>query len=82
MKWYDIYEEGFIVMDGHVRVHYLGGAYGNTFIEACKFLIEKTGQGEIRLDENGNKYACDWGCRWFPTFEEAQKATMVKYCEV
>ena len=24
MKWYDIYEEGFVVMEGHVRAHYLG----------------------------------------------------------
>lgn len=44
------------------------------FIEACKNLIEVTGRGEIRRDENGNKYAHDWGCRWFPTLEEAQKS--------
>lgn len=74
MKWYDIYEEGFVVMEGHGRAHYLGSAYGNTFIEACKNLIKVTGQGEIRRDENGNEYACDWGCRWFPTLEEAQKS--------
>ena len=74
LKWYDIYEEGFVVMEDHVRAHYLGSAFGNTFIEACKNLIEVTGQGEIRRDENGNEYACDWGCRWFPTLEEAQKS--------
>lgn len=74
LKWYDIYEEGFVVMEGHGRAHYLGGAYGNTFIEACKNFIKETGQGEIRRDENGNEYACDWGCRWFPTLEGAQKS--------
>lgn len=57
-------------MEGHGRVHYIGGAFGNTFIEACKNLIKVTEQGEIRRDENGNEYACDWGCRWFPTLEE------------
>lgn len=46
-------------MEGHGRAHYLGSAYGNTFIEACKNFIEVTGQGEIRRDENGNEYTCD-----------------------
>lgn len=61
-------------MEGHVRAHYLGTAIGNTFIEACKTFIKKTGRGEIRRDENGNEYACNWGCRWFPTLKEAQKS--------
>jgi hypothetical protein len=74
LKKYDIYEEGFWIMEGHVKAHYIGSATGETFIEACKNLMKQIGRGEVRFDENGNKYVHDWGCRWFPTLEEAQKS--------
>ena len=54
-------------MEGHVKAHYIGSATGETFIEACKNLMKQIGRGEVRFDENGNKYVHDWGCRWFPT---------------
>lgn len=73
MKTYDIYEEGFAVMEGSAQAHYLGSEHGENFLDACKRYIEKTGKGEIRVDKNGREYACDWGCRWFPTMSEAQK---------
>lgn len=71
---YDIYQEGFVVMEGHGRAIHLGSAEGETFIDACRNYIKETGQGEIRVDKNGNEYAADWGCRWFPTLVEAQKS--------
>lgn len=72
MNTYDIYEEGYCVMEGRAPAHYIGSACGETFIEACENFIKQTGYGEIRLDKNGNKYACNWGCCWFPTLAEAQ----------
>lgn len=74
MNEYDIYEEGFCVMEGTGHAHYLGHAKGETFLDACKNYIAETGNGEIRVDNDGNKYACDWGCRWFPTLTEAQRS--------
>ena len=69
-----IYEEGFQVMEGIGRAHYIGFGCGETFLDACKDYIAKTGYGEIKTDANGNEYACEWGCRWFPTLEEAQRS--------
>lgn len=74
MQIFHIYEEGFSVMEGSVGAHYLGTAYGETFIDACKNFIAEGHKGCIRIDENGNEYASDWGCRWFPTLEEAQRS--------
>lgn len=74
MKTYEIYEEGFCVMEGSGSAHYLGSAPGKTFLDACKNYIKATGNGEIDVDDNGNEYASDWGCRWFPTLEEAQRS--------
>ena len=74
MKKYDIYEEGFQIMGGSAKAHYLGYGYGNTFEEACEDYIKRTGQGEKRHYTTGKVYYCDWGCRWFPTLEEAQES--------
>lgn len=74
MKTYEIYEEGFWVMEGHGKAHYLGSAPGETFLDACKNYIKETGRGEIDVDNDGNEYASDWGCRWFPTLERAQRS--------
>lgn len=72
---YDIYEEGFCVMEGTGHAHYVGEGYGENFLDACKEYIARTGEGEIRVDdESGREYACDWGCEWFPTLAEAQKS--------
>lgn len=69
---YDIYEEGFVVMEGRAKAHYLGSTEGNTFLDTCKNYIKETGYGEICADTNGNEYASEWGYRWFPTLAEAQ----------
>lgn len=74
MRTYNIYEEGFQVMEGSATAHYLGTARGETFIDACKNFIRETQQGCIKIDNDGNEYASDWGCRWFPTLEEAQRS--------
>lgn len=73
-KAFDIYEEGFRTNGESAYAHYLGVGYGESFIEACKEFIARTKYGKIYIDDTtGEEYACDWGCRWFPTLEEAQK---------
>ena len=72
---YEIYEEGYCVMEGSGSAHYVGDGYGETFLDACKEYIARTGVGEIRKDElTGEEYACDWGCEWFPTLAEAARS--------
>ena len=74
MNTYNIYEEGFCVMEGSGDARYIGTASGETFLDACKNYIKETGYGEIDVDSDGNEYAKDWGCRWFPTLAEAQRS--------
>lgn len=76
MNKFAIYEEGFMIlgMDSPERAHFLGYARGKTFIDACKQFICDGHPGEICIDRNGIEWAHDWGCRWFPTLEEAQKS--------
>ena len=73
-KKYEIYAEGFHVMEGTAHAHYVGDGYGESFLDACKEYIARTGIGEICVDERGREYACDWGCEWFPTLAEAAKS--------
>ncbi len=70
---FNIYMEGFVTNGESGKAIFLATSEGDTFIEACKNYIKKTGHGEIRVDKNGNEYASYWGCRWFPTLEEAQE---------
>lgn len=76
MKTYEIYEEGFIVMEGSATAHYVGSAEGENFLDACKNYIAKhPNSGYIKKGIYcGEEYefACNWGCRWFPTLAEAQ----------
>lgn len=74
MDKFEIFEEGFVVMEGETIAHSIGYGYGNTFQEACEEYIKRTGRGERKIDENGNNYYCDWGCKWFPTLKEASKS--------
>lgn len=74
MRTYRIYEEGYRATGESVGAHYVGEAEGKSFIDACKNYIEKNNYGRINIDSHGNEYAADWGCRWFPTLEEAQKS--------
>lgn len=74
LKMYEIYEEGFQVMEGSARAHYIGSAMGENFLDACQNLIKEIGRGEIKTSRSGRKYAADWGCEWFPTLEEAQRS--------
>ncbi len=71
---FEIFEEGFHVMEGQATAHSIGYGYGKTFEEACEEFINRTGIGEKRVDSFGNIYYCYWGCRWFPTLKEAQKS--------
>lgn len=71
---YSIYEEGFVTSGESATAHYLGHAEGYSFIDACKNFIKLVGRGEIIVDRDGNEYASDWGCRWYPTLEEAQRS--------
>lgn len=73
--FFDIYEEGFRIMQESAQAHYVGSAYGDTFLDACKnYIKEHPGKGEIRKRRDGSEYACSWGCRWFPTLSEAQRS--------
>ena len=74
MKEWDIYEEGFQVMGGSAKAHYLGKGYGETFLDACKEFISRGNRGEIRICKDGREVPMYWGCAWFPTLEEAQKS--------
>lgn len=74
MRAWEIYEEGFQVMEGTGHAHFVGVGYGDTFLDACREYIARTGEGEIRTDEFGEEYACDWGCQWFPTLYQAQES--------
>lgn len=74
IKTYRIYEEGYRATGESVGAHYVGEAEGESFIDACKNFIKKNNKGKIKIDSSGNEYASDWGCRWFPTLEEAQKS--------
>ena len=47
LKTFDIYEEGFVVMEGSAKAHYIGSANGEDFLDACKRFIEATGTGYI-----------------------------------
>jgi hypothetical protein len=71
---FDIYEEGFEVTGSRGFAHYVGRGYGDTFLDACREFIQRTGCGEIRVECDGCEYACDWGCRWFPSLAEAQRS--------
>lgn len=74
METFDIYEEGFVVMEGFGQARYVGSAEGKDFLDACKNYIAKhPNSGYIKKDDSsGREYACSWGCRWFPTLAEAQ----------
>ena len=61
-------------MEGSGGARYIGTASGETFLDACKNYIKETGRGEIDVDSDGNEYANDWGCRWYPTLAEAQRS--------
>ena len=61
-------------MEGSGDARYVGTASGETFLDACKNYIKETGYGEIDVARDGNEYAKDWGCRWFPTLAEAQRS--------
>ena len=74
IKTYQIYEEGYRATGESAGAHYVGEAEGKSFIDACKNFIKKNNKGKINIDSHGNEYASDWGCRWFPTLEEAQKS--------
>lgn len=79
MKLFNIYEEGFCVMEGSASAHYVGAAEGEDFLDACKnYLAENPQAGYIKkyIDDNGveKEVACSWGCRWFPTLAEAQRS--------
>lgn len=76
MHKFSIYEEGFMLtgMDVPARAHLIGFSYGDTFLDACKQFIRDGHPGEICSGKDGVEFAHDWGCRWFPTLEEAQKS--------
>lgn len=46
MDKFEIFEEGFVVMEGEAIAHSIGYGYGNTFQEACEEYIKRTGRGE------------------------------------
>ena len=74
MKKFEIYQEGFKVMEGEAKAHSIGFGYGETFEEACEEFHNRTSRGEKRKLKDGSIIYSDWGCKWFPTLEEAQKS--------
>lgn len=73
---YDIYEEGYAATGESRGAIYLGQGEGETFDDACKDYIERTGYGEYGIIPGYRDLvgASNWGCRWFPSLEEAQKS--------
>jgi len=74
MKEWDIYEEGYFITGNQCGARFIGVGYGNTFLSACKEFIKRTGRGYIEKDDTGKYFAAEWGCRWYPTLEEAQRS--------
>lgn len=78
IHWFTIYQEGFMAqgMDFPVRASYIGNAKGIDFLDACKNYIKAHPNcgGEIKKDQYDKEYAANWGCRWYPTMEEASRS--------
>lgn len=70
---FQIYEEGFQMNGDSGCASYVGEAEGESFLDACKNYIKKNKRGEIRKGTNGEKYACDWGCKWYPSELQARE---------
>lgn len=73
-KHFQIFEEGYVVNGNSCGAHYIGRADGTDFLDACQNYMDRTGRGRFYKDKDGNRYPGDWGCRWFPTFEEARRS--------
>ena len=65
-------------MEGSATAHYVGSAEGEDFLDACKnYIMKNPGSGYIKkVNYLGleYEYACNWGCRWYPTLEEAKRS--------
>lgn len=67
MKEYNIWSEGFIVMEGRSGAHYHGKIKANSFKEACDNFFK-----------NDSLYSPErmtyWGCKLFDNEQEARKS--------
>ena len=71
MKTYNIWEEGYCVTGGYGKHHLLGTSKGNTFKEAVINWINSHPNFKDLFDEDSLTI---WGCRLYPTEEEAAKS--------
>lgn len=71
MNTYDIWEEGFCVMEGSATAHLIAtGVPGENFLDACKKHLKN--DSLFRVDNNGTPSR--WGCRLFDNEIDARKS--------
>ena len=69
MKKYQVWMEGFHVMEGHATAEFLGEYEAETFLEACqKAADDHPGYGGYSPERN-----CIWGCRLFDNETDARR---------
>lgn len=71
MKSYEIWSEGFHVMEGRSPAHFHGIAEGHDFKEACKNFAILDSEFARYFDEERMTH---WGCRLFDNETEARQA--------
>ena len=69
MNTYEIWSEGFVVMEGHCKAHLHGYAKGNTFKEACINYAKTDKEFEFYFDSERMTY---WGCKLFDNEADAR----------
>ena len=69
MKKYEIWSEGFVVMEGRGKAQLHGYAEGNTFKEACINYAKSDKEFDFYFDPNRMTY---WGCKLFDNEADAR----------
>ena len=69
MNTYEIWSEGFVVMEGYSKAHLHGYAKGNTFKEACINYAKTDKEFEFYFDSERMTY---WGCKLFDNEADAR----------
>lgn len=69
MNTYEIWSEGFVVMEGYGKAHLHGYTKGNTFKEACINYAKTDKEFEFYFDSERMTY---WGCKLFDNEADAR----------
>lgn len=70
MKYYDVWMEGFQVMEGSCNAKYLGTYSGNSFKEACK----KAAKAHPNYGNYDARRNTIWGCKLFQSEAAARRS--------